>query len=324
MGRQRSIPPLARGTIDRDAVIRDDPHALDRAWRDPSARLLVLRNSDVPLVGNVLALRPIVGERTDEHWFLGRFAGAPVYAHSIEQHTADDLSEHDQYGALWTPALATGSILSPDESELVAMAVALQRWHASAAFSPRDGSPTVVAKAGWSRVEPLSGAEQFPRTDPAVIVLVVHEDRALLGSNKLWETGRFSLLAGFIEAGESAEQAARREVQEESGMQIGELEYLGSQPWPFPRSLMFSYRARLTPGQDPAALVPDPDEIAELSWFTRSELREPLGGLQLPRVGSIARWVIDNWVSEGDPARDLKAGGAANERSPGQGGASGV
>lgn len=288
------IPPLAMGVIDRDAAIRTDPDALDRAWAAPSARVLVLRGSEVPLQGDNLALQPSSGERRDEHWFLGRLAGAPVFAQCLEASPV----ESDPPKTSWIPALAAGPMLSANEAELVTIALALQRWHASAAFSPRDGSPTILAHAGWARIEPASGVEHFPRTDPAAIVLVEHAGRALLGSNVLWEAGRFSLLAGFVEAGESAEQAARREVEEESGMKIGALTYLGSQSWPFPRSLMLGYRASLAAGQDPAALLPDPGEIAELRWFTRDELRQPSGGLKLPHSGSIARWVIDRWLAE--------------------------
>ena len=310
-----TIPPLARGGIDRDAGTRMDDAALDRAWADPAARLLELRGGALPLTGGALALLPIAGLRGPEHWYLGLLAGAPVFAMSAKSASdattaTDDGARRDTPPIEWVSALAAGVSLPPDEAELVAMSVALTHWHDSAAYSPRDGSATQVAHAGWARIEPETGAEHFPRTDPAVIVLVVHENRALLGSNVLWETGRFSLLAGFVEAGESAEQAARREVEEESGVRIDRLDYLGSQPWPFPRSLMLGYLAGLAQGQDPAALSPDPTEIAELRWFSRDELQRPAQGLKLPREGSIARWIIDLWIAQGDYATDALDGGA--------------
>lgn len=320
------IPPLARGGIDRDAATRMDDAALERAWAEPGARLLELRGTTLPLQDGALALLPIAGPRSTAHWYLGRFAGAPIFATDVDGTDGTDgtggsggtgdsagtggTADRDATTREWVPARAAGVALSPDEAELVAMAVALQHWHASAAFSPRDGSETQTAQGGWARVEPATGVEHFPRTDPAVIVLVVHENRALLGSNVLWEAGRFSLLAGFVEAGESAEQAARREVAEESGVRIDRLDYLGSQPWPFPRSLMLGYLAGLAAGQDPAALSPDPTEIAELRWFSRDELRSPADGLKLPREGSIARWIIDSWIAQGDDAEVGRAGGA--------------
>lgn len=180
---------------------------------------------------------------------------------------------------------------------MLAVALALTAWHQSMGFSPRDGAPTVPANGGWARHDP-HGGEHFPRTDPVVIVLVEHEDRLLLGSNALWESGRFSLLAGFVEAGESAEQAVIREIEEESGLRVDEVRYVTSQPWPFPRSFMLGFRARLATGADPAALSPDPAEISELRWFTREELRNPAPGIRLPMPMSIARWLIDLWVEE--------------------------
>lgn len=297
------IPPLARGSIDRDAPIRKDAEALDRAWADASTRVLVVRGNEIPLRSGRLAFGLVSGARGAEHRYLGKFDGASVFSVGVPR-GVDPHSVHALTGVDWIPARTVGAILSADEAELVAMAAALQHWHDSSEFSPRDGSRTEAAHAGWARIEPESGVEHFPRTDPAVIVLVVHEDRALLGSNVLWETGRFSLLAGFIEAGESAEQAARREIMEESGLRIAGLDYLGSQPWPFPRSLMFGYFAALADGQDPAALSPDPEEIAELRWFTRDELRHPADGVLLPGTGSIARWVIDAWIAQVPEAED--------------------
>src|SRR5690606_2574387 len=137
----------------------------------------------------------------------------------------------------WEHPFECGWKLSPIEAETMAVAFALAFWHDSSPFSPRDGRPTEPAQGGWARLDERGG-EHFPRNDPVVIVLVEHEVRALLGSNLLWETGRFSLLAGFVEAGESAEQAVAREIQEESGVRVDDIRYVTSQPWPFPRSFM--------------------------------------------------------------------------------------
>jgi NAD+ diphosphatase len=319
-------PPLARGALDRDAVTRSEPRRLRDAWAEPGARLLRLRGVDIPVrreEGRLrLALLPTSGDYTladpatgeARNLYLGRMAGDPVFAIADGDAAGvpDGAPPRDASGGSgagdpaagwddeeWRHPFEVGGELSDTERELVGVASALLRWHESAAFSPRDGSATALEYGGWARRDG-HGGELFPRTDPAVIVLIEHGDRVLLGSNALWETGRFSLLAGFVEAGESLEQAVAREVFEESGVRLGEIEYVTSQPWPFPRSLMLGFRARLARDADPAELLPDPEEISELRWFTRAELRDPVPGITLPMPLSIARWMIDRWVAEGD------------------------
>ena len=307
-------PPLASGALDRDASTRMSEERLRDAWRDPSARLLRLRGVEIPVVANSddvrLAWRPASGDPEATDVYLGRIDGAPVFARS-EPATADgplaaDGAEREgeperasAAGERWTHPFQVGAGLSEAEREAVGVASALLRWQEAAGFSPRDGGPTEPIQGGWARVD-AHGGEHFPRTDPAVIVLIEHDDRVLLGSNALWESGRFSLLAGFVEAGESLEQAVEREVFEESGVRLEEIAYVTSQPWPFPRALMLGVRARLATGADPDALAADPTEISELRWFTREELREPHESLTLPMPLSIARWMIDRWVAEGD------------------------
>lgn len=292
-------PPLAGGSLDRDAASRLQPEALAAAWSEPGALVLRLRAAEVPVVctddGPRLALVAADGEYATRGGgiFLGRVDGAAVFAVEV--------SGPGVHGESWQHPFEAVSRLGETDRQLIAVASALLRWHESAGFSPRDGSPTQPAQGGWARIDP-SGGEHFPRTDPAVIVLIEHEDRILLGSNVLWEEGRFSLLAGFVEAGESLEQAVVREVFEEAGMRLGEVEYVASQPWPFPRSLMIGFRAGLAAGVDPNDLRPDPTEISELRWFAREELRRPSPGLKLPRPLSIARWLIDGWLAEGGGA----------------------
>lgn len=313
-------PPLASGLLDRDAVTRMAPERLREAWAEPGARLLRLRGVEVPVRregGELrLALLPTSGSYALAdpetgavgHLYLGRMSGSPVFAvadgGSSDDATGRGDASADQRSAGWDDEewrhpFAIGGELLDTERELMAVASALLRWHEAAAFSPRDGMATEPEYGGWARRD-AHGGELFPRTDPAVIVLIEHGDRVLLGSNALWETGRFSLLAGFVEAGESLEQTVAREVFEESGVRLGEIEYVTSQPWPFPRSLMLGFRARLAEGSDPEDLRPDPEEISELRWFTRSELRPPAPGVTLPQGLSIARWMIDRWVDEGD------------------------
>ena len=286
--------PLAGGVIDRDAGTRASADSLASAWAEPGATVLLVYGSSVPVhVGDgslVLVPTADVTVPAAERIYLGRREGVPVFAAAVE-------SERPQTGVSWTHTFAAALRFDDAERELVTMALAVVRWHEAATYSPRDGAATTVEGGGWSR-RTEHGAELFPRTDPAVIVLITHEDRVLLGSNVLWETGRFSLLAGFIEAGETAEGAVAREVFEESGMRVGAIRYVASQPWPFPRSLMLGFRAELDPAQDPGALVADPAEITELRWFSRAEILAPGADLKLPGQLSIAGWLLDSWARE--------------------------
>jgi NAD+ diphosphatase len=150
-----------------------------------------------------------------------------------------------------------------------------------------------VHLAGWSRVCPNCGREHFPRTDPAIITLVTHDDRALLARNPMWPRGFGSVLAGFVEPGESLEDAVRREVKEEVGLDALAVEYHSSQPWPFPASVMLGFTAEAADD----ALDPDPEEIADACFYTREELAN--GAIGMPPPLSIARRLIDDWLAEG-------------------------
>lgn len=319
-----SHPPLTGGYLARDAATRMDEAALDAAWGEPGARLVRLRGGEIALRAfeaektAALDLIPMTGERGPRHYYLGRADGAPRFA--LLEDPEQPAGEPPAAG--WGNPFEVGSWLDPLEAETMAVAFALVAWHGSAPFSPRDGRPTEPAQGGWARLDE-HGGEHFPRNDPVVIVLVEHEGRALLGSNVLWETGRFSLLAGFVEAGESAEHAVAREIEEESGARVDDIRYVTSQPWPFPRSFMLGFRARLAPGSDPAALAPDPTELSELRWFSRDELRTPPPGIRLPMPMSIARWLIDQWVAEGDEAASGAADINAADRDPAGAGADG-
>ena len=291
--------PLVSGGLDRDASARLDELALDEAWRDPATRVLRVQPGSKFPVREIdgrceLDLLEPLGDRSEAHSYLGKANGAPVFA-MIATHV-DGYAEPPNG---WAHPFSFATDLDPLGLELLSVASAIVNWHLAMPFSPRDGSETVPVQGGWARHDSLGG-EHFPRTDPAVIVLVEHEDRLLLGSNALWEAGRFSLLAGFVEAGESAEQAVVREVFEESGVAVDGVQYIASQPWPFPRSLMLGFRAKLAVGADPAQLNPDPNEISELRWFTRAELANPSLDIRLPQKLSIARWLIELWIAEGD------------------------
>jgi len=188
-----------------------------------------------------------------------------------------------------------GPLLGDRDAGLLTHAVALANWHARHTHCPRCGALTVPAPAGHMRRCPVDGSEHFPRIDPAVIMLVTDdEDRCLLARNRLWPPRRVSILAGFVEAGESAEQAVAREVGEETGIAVSGIRYVGSQAWPMPQSLMLGFRAYAGHGQQ---ITVDNEEIAEARWLTRAELAAEVaaGELLLPPPVSIAHQIIQSW-----------------------------
>jgi len=188
--------------------------------------------------------------------------------------------------------------LAGEELSLAIHAVAMGRWLAGNRHCPACGEEVDVREAGHLLVCPSCGKQHFPRTDPAVIMLVIDiNDRALIARNAQWPEKRFSTLAGFVEPGESLEDAVRREVHEEVGIDIGDVSYLGSQPWPFPTSLMLGFHARAASTE----IVVDENEIAEARWFTRDELRAATANKEvlLPPTGvSISTWLIEQWLGE--------------------------
>lgn len=187
-----------------------------------------------------------------------------------------------------------GPTIAPDEASLAVHAVGLARWHQTHTHCARCGALTVMAQAGHTRTCPACGTEHFPRTDPAVIMLITDgDDRALLGRQPSWPEGRFSTLAGFVEPGESLDDAVRREVKEEAGIEVGAVHYAGSQPWPFPSSLMLGFfGTALT-----TVITVDADEIAEARWFSRRQITDltAAGDLLLPPPVSISRWLVEKW-----------------------------
>jgi len=188
-----------------------------------------------------------------------------------------------------------GALLSDRDAGLLTHAVALANWHDTHTHCPRDGTPTVPAPAGHLTTCPTDGSEHFPRLDPAVIMLVTDpDDRCLLARNALWPKGRMSVLAGFVEPGESAEHAVAREVFEETAITVGRIRYLGSQPWPMPRSLMLGFQAAAPGGQ---RITVDAEEIGEARWFTREEMLAAIGTgeLAVAPTSSIARRLIEFW-----------------------------
>lgn len=226
--------------------------------------------------GQELSVQDYLAEVTSGRWETIRTLGAVGAAASAQDNSGELLADLN----------------------LLAAAQALASWHTSHLYDPATGQPTLVAQAGWSRISPR-GAELFPRTDPAVITAVTAQidgqEKLLLGSARAWEEHRYSTFAGFVEAGESLENAVIREVWEECGGQVEALAYRASQPWPFPRSLMLGYTARIS---NPHSVTADGQEIRSLRWFTRQELTraEASGEIILPSPSSISRALIDDWL----------------------------
>jgi NAD+ diphosphatase len=179
---------------------------------------------------------------------------------------------------------------------VAAYAASLLSWHRRHRFCANCGQPTEPADAGHQRRCPACGAEHFPRTDPVVIVRVVDGDRLLLGRQDRWAEGRFSVLAGFVEPGETLEEAVRREIREEAGVEVGEVGYVASQPWPFPSSLMIGFHA-VAAGGEPH---PGDGELSAVRWFDRGEVEAAVAGagsVHLPPPYSISRRLIDGWLA---------------------------
>ncbi len=298
--------PLARHELDRDAVARSDAGLIARLRADPTTRVLALSAgtalSAQQFEGSAPALawlRPDELPDTATWLYLGRGSVGdaeqrPLLAAMISAEQAEALQPEQ---LRWAGLRALAPVLGDSDNALFTEALSVANWHDSHGFCPRCGTATLVEQSGWVRRCPAENTQIFPRTDAAVIVLITDaDDRLLLGSNALWENNRYSLLAGFVEPGESLEAAVLREVFEESGLRVADPQYLGSQPWPFPASLMVGFRATLAAGQAPHETVPDGEEILELRWFSRAELRAAGGDILLPGPISIAGAIINDWL----------------------------
>ncbi len=242
--------------------------------------------------------------------FLGLWEDAPYFAVDLshhEEHALPDLVN----GASFEDLRQVGRLLAADEATILAYARGMTHWHRRQKYCSDCGSPTEPRDSGHVQActNADCGRSHFPRTDPAVIMLVTHVgadgiDRCLLGWSTRWDFPMYSTLAGFVEPGESLEEAVAREVQEESGIRVTDVTYRGSQPWPFPASLMLGFRAR---GLNDDITV-DPTEIREARWFSRADLAqfgEYYGETdpnrpRLPRTDSISRRLINDWIDEGD------------------------
>jgi NAD+ diphosphatase len=291
---------LGRETVDRATAMRMDGDWVKRAWADPRSRVLVVHDSRAlvrVLDGDYELVFLSTGEAPEgTRFLLGVDDGVAYFGISGEVGTdGDDHTEPHENDVRAMALRQVGAMLSDRDAGLLTHAVALANWHDSHIHCPRCGAPTVPAPGGHLTTCSADGTEHFPRLDPAVIMLVSDpDDRCLLARNATWPQRRMSVLAGFVEPGESCEHAVAREVFEETAIEVGQVSYLGSQPWPMPRSLMLGFQAVAEAGQE---ITVDCEEIAEARWFTRAELRAAIDAesLLLAPTSSIARRLIEFW-----------------------------
>jgi NAD+ diphosphatase len=291
---------LSDPTLDRASHLRQDQDFLSQAWG--TGRVLPLWRGQILIRGDEGA--PRLGLISTDHPALPR--KQPIFLGVVgdEAIFALDVGDDDDAPAGFAPdpfveLRAVGHLLPADEASYAAMARGLVLWHARHLFCGVCGHPTLFQEAGHRRVctyEPC-GTEHFPRSDPAVIVLVKNGDKILLARQTRWPEGMYSVLAGFVEPGESLEDAVAREVFEESGVRVTDVQYHSSQPWPFPSSLMLGFTATAITTE----LNFDGVELEQGGWFDRETLKNlpPGGPMRLPNPLSIARRLVDDWLAEG-------------------------
>jgi NAD+ diphosphatase len=303
---------LTRHEVERATALRNDQDWLAKAWEDQGTRVLVVADGKVlARIGDGAAelvfvapsqapdgVRFLLGVDSDDVAYFG-VGGSLSAAHGT---IVSDGADRDGDPALRLAGLReAGTLLTDRDAGLLTHAVALANWHEVAGHCSRCGAPTKPETAGHSRRCAVDESEHFPRCDPAVIMVVTDpDDRCLLARNAQWPKGRVSVLAGFVEPGESAEQAVAREVHEETGVIVSTVTYAGSQPWPMPHNLMLGFRADAT-GTD---ITVDAEEIEEAAWYSRDDLKTALvaGDLVMPPSLSISRWLIETWYGSDLPS----------------------
>ncbi|KQP76804.1 NADH pyrophosphatase [Methylobacterium sp. Leaf111] len=243
----------------------------------PGARILVLAGDRVVLAGDTALLTPEAAARTGPRsltLYLGRLDGDPVFAAAVPAELAEGLEADPGFRTNDLRSLAGEGRIAPHELGLLATAKSLLGWHARHGFCAQCGAPTTLAAGGYRRECTACGTHHFPRTDPVVIMLITRSDACLLGRSPRFHEGMYSCLAGFLEPGETVEDAVRRETFEEVGLTIGAVRYHASQPWPFPSSLMIGCVAESLD----ATITLDPEELADAQWFSRDTVAAMLEG----------------------------------------------
>ncbi len=288
---------FAGGALDRVAWRRTDPAWLAARAVDPAAQALVTVRGELavdaegaPLLVAPDAVAPLEGTEAvllglaDAGALPGLAPSAPLYA--IEAAALPG-------GARRANLRDLVVVVGPAVGAAIAMGAAMGNWHRRHRFCANCGAPTAVRDAGFRRACPVCEADHFPRTDPVVIMLAIDAagDRILLGRQPTWPPGRYSCLAGFVEPGESLEEAVAREIAEEAGIVVAGVDYRSSQPWPFPTSLMLGFHCRYVSGEPRAR----DGELEHVGWFSRAQLARQ--EVQLPPPLAIARTLIDEWLA---------------------------
>jgi len=296
--------------LDRVSEKRGDAQWLAAMRADTRARVLPLWKLQPLLLGPETApeatglgfveggLASGLGAPDAVEVFLGLDGETPCFARDISA-LADPLAASLASHGHFRDARSAAGLLAPKDIAMLGQAKALIDWHNRHGFCAQCGAATLLADAGYRRICPACKAEHFPRTDPAVIMLVVAGEQCLLARNKRFAGGHFSTLAGFVEPGETIEEAVRREVYEEVRVRVGSVRYFASQPWPFPSSLMIGCFAESLSRE----IEVDGNEILAARWFDRRTVRRLLNGesneVSLPRRDAIAFHLIRAWAEEG-------------------------
>jgi NAD+ diphosphatase len=298
----------ANNPLDRLGQYRDHPEKHAALWADPAKKLVVFEG-DIPLLrqiegglspffddGQVATLNP-----AHETAFLGMLETHPVFALNLPARPADTGQTDEGLTSIDLRTLAVQGLLPEDQLGLLAQAKSLLSWHKSHPFCAQCGGKTESASAGWKRQCTSCNAQHFPRTDPVSIMLLVKGDRCVLGRQARFVANSYSCLAGFIEPGETLEDAVRRELFEEAGIEAGKVRYLSCQPWPFPSSLMIGCLAEALT----ETLTIDHDELEDARWFSREEVQGMLTrthpqGLICPPPFAIANSLMHAWAFEGE------------------------
>jgi NAD+ diphosphatase len=290
--------------LDRATELRQDRAAIAALEADAGARAVLLSGELVALRKGALQHDPtftlaevtaLAGAR--ERVFLGFHAGAPLFAILIDAEGAEALRSRDELLVTDLRSIATGGLVAAEHLPPLAQGKAATSWHARHRFCAKCGAPTEPTQAGWRRDCPTCGTKHFPRTDPVVIMLAIAGERCLLGRQPRFAKGQWSCLAGYIEPGETIEEAVRRETFEEAGIKCGRVAYFASQPWPFPMSLMIGCHAEALTTE----LAVDRAELEDARWFERDEvaammLRRHPGGLIVTHPVAIAHHIIRAWL----------------------------
>ncbi len=305
----------ASGGIERAHLLRGDAEALTRALEAPDARITPVwrtrslvaepaKPGGAPQAAMLDASefrRRFPDMKLDPGTnaiLLGLIGGSAHFSVDVSALAEEDAQGRVAGIAKFADLRAVGPLMEHNEGALLAYARGLAHWHDRHRFCGACGAPAAFAEAGHVRrcANPACKASHFPRTDPAVIMLVTDGERVLLGRQRIWPPGQHSVLAGFVEPGESLEDAVAREVLEEVGLKVRDIRYRSSQPWPFPASIMLGFTAV----SDPAEPDVNTDELEKARWFTREEIRTcPMNDVfRLPRADSIARRLLEDWMAK--------------------------